>query len=279
MSMLMNVFNDLTTRMVAKCAKLECCEDIVKVLNNFNRFNLEYYFNFATVIDYNKRVVVNPSKEGEIVNYGGISAIVFDIDGKDANTNITIEEFKINFPFNCVIYTTTSHTETSHSFRVIVPLYGTVIESVSDVLFKAIEWKYGNCCQFDKSQFAKTRLFKLPYNNAKIEMVTNKTEFLTVVCDLIDDYELNNPIKPSIEKNFNDEDVCDVSKNEKVVKYLETSYFMKHGNGDSNNSLYVAICVCIKANDELTLDAVLYKARLDGWSERELQQKLRSARG
>lgn len=71
---------------------------------------------------------------------------------------------------------------------------------------------------------------------------------------------------------------ADVSNNDKVRHYLDTPYSKITGNGDSDNSLYRAICVCLSANDENTLEEVLNKARLERWSNNELNRKIEQAR-
>ncbi len=70
----------------------------------------------------------------------------------------------------------------------------------------------------------------------------------------------------------------DVSNNDKVRHYLDTSYTKITGNGDSDSSLYRAICVCVTANDESTLDSVLNKAMMEHWSRQELERKVKQAR-
>lgn len=69
----------------------------------------------------------------------------------------------------------------------------------------------------------------------------------------------------------------DASKSDKVVKYLSTPYPATRGNGDSDSSLYSAICACRCAGDDRTLDAVLCKARSERWTEAELTRKVRDA--
>lgn len=69
----------------------------------------------------------------------------------------------------------------------------------------------------------------------------------------------------------------DASKSDKVVKYLSTPYPMTRGNGDSDSSLYSAICACRCAGDDATLDAVLSKARSERWTEAELKRKVGDA--
>ena len=67
---------------------------------------------------------------------------------------------------------------------------------------------------------------------------------------------------------------CDCSKFESVKYYLETPFPLMSGNGDSSISLFRAIKVCQKYKDDRTLNEVLNKARREGWSEREITNKL-----
>lgn len=62
-----------------------------------------------------------------------------------------------------------------------------------------------------------------------------------------------------------------------VVKYyLEKSFPLKTGNGDSSISLFRAVRTCIKYKDNQTLQEVLNKARKENWSEKELSRLLKN---
>lgn len=61
--------------------------------------------------------------------------------------------------------------------------------------------------------------------------------------------------------------------NPKVKYYLQTSFPNSCGNGNSNNSLFTAMSICYKAGDKQTLEKVLTKARNEGWTEKEIEQK------
>lgn len=69
-----------------------------------------------------------------------------------------------------------------------------------------------------------------------------------------------------------------VSNNAKVRHYLDTPYMKLTGNGDSDSSLYTAICVCITANDESTLEEVMNKAMSEHWTRTEIERKIKQAR-
>ena len=72
--------------------------------------------------------------------------------------------------------------------------------------------------------------------------------------------------------------VYDASKNAKVRYYLETPFLKTHGNGDSDKSLYRAMCICLSCNDIHTLEKVESKAESEKWTKRELSRKLDDAK-
>ena len=69
----------------------------------------------------------------------------------------------------------------------------------------------------------------------------------------------------------------DASNNLKVRYYLDTPFLKKSGNGDSDSSLYKAMCVCLSCNDSGTLEEVKSKAIREKWTERELARKISDA--
>ena len=72
--------------------------------------------------------------------------------------------------------------------------------------------------------------------------------------------------------------VYDASKNAKVRYYLDTPFLKTHGNGDSDKSLYRAMCICLSCNDSRTLEKVESKAKSEKWTKRELSRKLDDAK-
>ena len=60
--------------------------------------------------------------------------------------------------------------------------------------------------------------------------------------------------------------------------YLETPFLKTHGNGDSDKSLYRAMCICLSCNDNRTLEKVESKAKSENWTMRELSRKLDDAK-
>ena len=70
----------------------------------------------------------------------------------------------------------------------------------------------------------------------------------------------------------------DCMKCTSVKNYLNASYPNSKGNGDSNINLYKAICCCIKYDDHKTLQVVKEKAKREHWTDKEIEQKIKSAR-
>lgn len=75
--------------------------------------------------------------------------------------------------------------------------------------------------------------------------------------------------------NKNHDGMC---RDYKVVKrYLETKFPKVKGNGVSSAWLFAAVCTCLKFRDKKTLDEVLDKAKLEHWTEHELDRVVKNA--
>lgn len=59
-----------------------------------------------------------------------------------------------------------------------------------------------------------------------------------------------------------------------VKHYLETSYPKVKGNGDSSQSLFKALRVCIKYNKTDVMQKILEKAKNEHWSDKELTRMI-----
>lgn len=68
---------------------------------------------------------------------------------------------------------------------------------------------------------------------------------------------------------------CDCSKWEVVKRYLDTPFPLQNGNGNSSTWLYAAIQTCLQYHDDRTLNDVIAKAKCEGWTEREIQHKMK----
>lgn len=62
-----------------------------------------------------------------------------------------------------------------------------------------------------------------------------------------------------------------------VKRYLETRFPKIKGNGVSSAWLFAAVCTCLKFRDKMTLDEVLEKAKLEHWTEHELDRVVKNA--
>lgn len=67
----------------------------------------------------------------------------------------------------------------------------------------------------------------------------------------------------------------DCSKWEVVTRYLDTPFPYMTGNGNSSKWLYAALKTCQKYDDEHTMQLIIDKAKREGWTDREIQHKLK----
>lgn len=219
--------------------------------------------------------------------FNEMSVIMIDCDNKKTNCDPNIierfNEYMNNYEF--WTYESASSTKECPKFRAIIPLDRPLRWSKHTK--KAIGHLFSMFVDDGASWFEEPLRHKLPtikHHEGK-EFPASVLE--KVIVQLEDDekrrmeeYEnKNNQMKlwrlrhPEYQpKQVN------VSTNDKVRHYLDTPYSKMTGNGDSDNSLYRAICVCLSANDENTLEDVLNKARLERWSNNELNRKIEQAR-
>jgi hypothetical protein len=121
---------------------------------------------------------------------------------------------------------------------------------------------------------------KLLYNNPKNYFPVP----WQVIAQSIENYKRLEQLHKQIENSLNAQQMVYTVKyeddpngrmenHEKVRYYLQTSFPNSCGNGNSNTSLFTAMSICYKAGDKQTLEKVLDKARNEGWSDREIEQK------
>lgn len=67
----------------------------------------------------------------------------------------------------------------------------------------------------------------------------------------------------------------DCSQYEVVKRYLETPFPNQSGNGVSNVWLYAALQCTKKYGDNATQQKIIMKAKSEGWTDREIQHKLK----
>lgn len=67
----------------------------------------------------------------------------------------------------------------------------------------------------------------------------------------------------------------DCSKWNVITRYLDTAFPYMSGNGNSSKWLYAALKTCQKFDDENTMQQVINKAKREGWTDKEIQNKLK----
>lgn len=71
------------------------------------------------------------------------------------------------------------------------------------------------------------------------------------------------------------DDKVDCSEWNVVKRYLETPFPLHHGNGNSSSWLYAALQTCKQYDDETTMQKVIDKAMGEGWTQHEIEHKLK----
>ena len=61
----------------------------------------------------------------------------------------------------------------------------------------------------------------------------------------------------------------------KVKFYLQTSFLKECGNGNSDSSFFTALCVAHAAGDKQTIQKIIDKAKREGWTNTQINNKLR----
>jgi hypothetical protein len=159
------------------------------------------------------------------------------------------------------------------------PVYHRLYREVAERLFKDVSHLDFNCKSW-------LRKFRTPFgfrdNGVRQDAEFNETPSRLPWREMLEYCEICQRRMEEDAKsrnlNLNADRKTDASLKEGVVHYLETPYRKLTGNGDSDSSLYRAIVICLACHDEGTLEEVLNKARMEHWTENELQAKLRSAR-
>lgn len=195
----------------------------------------------------------------------------------------TYESFIKEFgSFQFALYTSWSHTEDNHRFRVLMPLETPLKNAYleSKHLRNWLAMQFRGC---DTSAFHRFHMQIVPVLRPGYKYHINESEQKFVIPrEVIDQTWLDH----LTDKRREAEELkqmelrgehYSVENSPSVVHYLTTSYTKMSGNGDSSISLYRALYACIRANDEETKERVLSKARMENWSERELTDKIRSA--
>lgn len=201
----------------------------------------------------------------------------------DFDDNITINDF-MNFfkEYDYILYTSFNHTAAHHKFRVLLhyeglnfPALGNTFDEQKSNWHFTLEQMFPHA---DKNAMDMTRAFYLPAARPEYFYHINETGkkfYLPMMRRPILKTEGYDGI---IAKHYKNNTTIDARRKKNVEYYLSTSFNKINGNGNSNTSLYNAICTCLACHDDSTLEEVLRKARNEKWSESEIRTKLECAR-
>lgn len=240
-----------------------------------------------------------PTKEDNFLLYGGfiesdlpynrhesnllmkMNVAVIDCDNSKGNPDPNvIDKFREDMKdYDYVLYQTSTSTKECPKFRAIIPLDRTinydkytkkaVLQVFDEYSDKAATWFFSvDSNHLDTVEIHDGKLFP------SIHITSKANKLMTL--SMLEEHQRSKIA--STERLYSLDRKKNVSNNAKVRHYLDTSYTKMTGNGDSDSSLYVAICVCVTAGDDETLDDVLSKARMEHWSRQELDRKINQAR-
>ena len=196
----------------------------------------------------------------------------------DIDDNITISDFMTQFAdYDYILYTSFNHTADHHKFRVLLhycgldySLLGANLDEIKSNWHFTLETMFPWA---DKNAMDMTRAFYLPAARPEYFYHINETgkKFYLPM--------MRRPIIKNISTIPTQHNkTIDARHKKNVEYYLSTSFCKMSGNGNSNTSLYNAICTCLACHDDSTLEEVLRKARNEHWSESEIQYKVKCAR-
>lgn len=201
----------------------------------------------------------------------------------DVDDNMRIDDFMKQFAdYDYILYTSFNHTSAHHKFRVLLHYCGLDFNYLGANLdeIKA-NWHFTLETMFpwaDKNAMDMTRAFYLPCARPEYFYHINETGkkfYLPMMKRPILKTEGYDGI---IAKHYKNNTTIDARRKKNVEYYLSTSFNKINGNGNSNTSLYNAICTCLACHDDSTLEEVLRKARREKWSESEIRTKIECAR-
>lgn len=216
------------------------------------------------------------TKQENAVSY---TMLVFDSD-----SGYTISEFKERFKdYSYVLYTSFSHKAEHHKFRAMLPIEEPVdLKTLRSRWFK--DW-FMDEYPFQDRAVLKFCGFYLP-NTPDIESYEyhinrGETYSFKPHADKLSKYRETFKIKQrfrlkvreKLASIYSGDGVASVANNEKVRAYLDSPVAPTGYDYIS----FVAIAVCITAGDTDTLREVTNKMVQDGFSDREIDHKIRSA--
>lgn len=229
---------------------------------------------------HSDRTELGSRRESE---FNSLDCIMIDCDGvQDEDGNVdkdAIEHFcKFAESYDFVLWQTSTSTAEKPKFRVLIPLTRTV--KWTNYTKKAIarlfcKWTDPKASWHEEPLAPKIGTMIVHDGKQFPAEVLEKVEK-----QIVDDVKVQKEISRQLDMMMaykSELRKVSVLNNEKVRHYLDTSYTKMKGNGDSDSSLYRAICVCVVAGDKETLDVVIEKALSEHWGEMELARKVRSA--
>ncbi|MFA5300289.1 MAG: hypothetical protein WC389_19050 [Lutibacter sp.] len=213
-------------------------------------------------------------------NFKTYEAIFLDVEN---TVDIKYVENKLK-GIQHVLYTSYSHSPDNHRFRVILPVKEPLAfdefdtQAVKQTLYQL--FPYTDNHTFDARGFHEPvitpdyyschcdgKLFDF-YHSGFRKMVRDNAIKINTAKPIIIPIKTTKPksAKPKSARN-----------RIKVTQYMNAVFPNKNGNGNSNKWLFVAICCCIGCHDNQTLADVTRKARLEGWTEKEINYKIQCA--
>jgi hypothetical protein len=219
----------------------------------------------------------------------GYDTLFFDYDSKEIP--LTFDEVKAIFmKYECefYMYTSSSHSESIEKCRVMVPLKNVLSETLRSRSVKLFRRKF---IGVDNCSFNRNQRFYIPVKNNDLYKFYGQPGKLITFGELLgfkDDESLlksldntdkwNNvftlikskPISYNTTKN-NDKS-WSPSMHKHVTYFMNTCF--KSGGG--NLPTFNAMLIAMKYNDEQLFEQIITKAKSEGWTTYELDQKIKS---
>lgn len=270
---------------------------IINILpNNYSKLDLsnQYELSFNDLIDSifnDPNYIHSDSKDSSSMlipyNYDIVPKERFDtainvylicLDIEHSKTISQVENSLKNSNLSFILYTTWSHSNNDHRFRVLLPLKNPIKFSTfySEIMKNSLKRIF----PFNDCNTVKACGFYLPSNNspdyyysyniANDFAFEDFPKFKQIILEEKRKFE-NKP-----KDNFKETTLYKVVKSQRIsqfaTKYLMTNYNKTKGNGDSNLSLFKALLA--SKNNPLVTQDIINKAKREGWSDKEIQYKL-----
>lgn len=263
--------------------------EVMNVLtNNKDHYYKKYNFkmmDLATMIGKPKNV---SKEEAPLFNFTKFNGTSRDkINNPPISTNFVILDFDNGYTYDeferryreyqYFLYSSKSSTKDHNKFRVIMPLR----YDYTELSYKYLLAKFFK--NYDPTCVQLTRFYYMPNKGADYHSRWNIGKCIDFNLDIINfnsNCKITEGLKHAEQEKIRNakKDVNDVSRNIKVMRYLNTPYTRLYGNGTSNTDLYTAICVCLTANDNNTLNLIINKAHNENWRDNEIRQKINKAK-